>query len=190
MKIKHTLKRNWKTISGRITETIFEKGEDKYDYTAYYTEDRHFFIRSVACPSLNRRSIFVRVEDSVNNNGVISYTYNSEEEAKKVMARIDEFTIKDETEFKEGDWVYVRDDYDEVWKKRIYLSTFPKGKNYKYVVVDLGYEEKYKNWYNYVSENWRCIKPYKEKIKIKTEDGDTIEILKEKAKSLWFNIKD
>jgi len=191
MKIKHTLTRDWKTISGKITETIFEEGEYRSDKKNHYTEDTNFCIISVARPELwSHVRLCVWWTNKENDNHEVSCTYDTEKEAKQVMARINEFTVSDEPKYKEWDYVYVRDVDSEDWKRRIYITTLPKGARYKYVVVQQGYEDNYNLCKHYLIESWKQIKPYKETVKIKTEEWEEIEIEKEKAKSLWFKINE
>lgn len=188
MKIKHTLTRDWKTISGRITETIFEEWRDKNDYIGRQTDDWEFKIISDAYPKLWYDELYVWGSFYGEEDRKISFTYKTEEKAKQIMKRINEFTVSDEPKFKEGDWVYVRNYDDQEWKKRMYIETLPKGRKKKYIVVREDDLYNYESWCDYIVSTWQQIKPYKGTIKIKTEDGETIEIEREKAKSLWFKL--
>jgi len=92
-------------------------------------------------------------------------------------------------QYQEWDWVYVRDSEDQERKKRIYLHTLPN-KDSGHICVSMCYENEYQNGYNYGIDFWKYIKPYTDKVKIKTEDWQSMEIEKEKAEDLWFNFNE
>ena len=76
-------------------------------------------------------------------------------------------------EYKEGDWVYVRDSKENEWKKRIYLYTLPY-KDFPHICVYWLDEDEYQNGESYNVLFCKYIKPYKDKVTIKTEDRKSV----------------
>lgn len=73
-------------------------------------------------------------------------------------------------EFKRGELVKVRDNDDEKWIKRIYLTTIPE-LAYPYVCVEGGQEKKYKAGTCRATTSWKYIqKTEEEKVELTLED--------------------
>ena len=94
-------------------------------------------------------------------------------------------------ELKAWEEVYV-DEYSienalEDKSKRIYLWNF----NWKNLCVEAGGEHSFKSWKSYSanSRNYIAKIPKEETIKITADNWEELEIIKKKARELWFNIK-
>lgn len=92
MKIKHNFKREWRKISWQILDTIFEYVWHRNDCDDKYSKDWEFILCSCWWPELENRTLYVFWYHHLDNR-IVSYTYKTEEEAKKVLERINEFTI-------------------------------------------------------------------------------------------------
>jgi len=172
MKIKHNIKRNWNTLSGRILETIFEEWERRWNVKEYCTKDWFFCICSDNNPELidNILCVFWRKRDK--DNYLLEYKYNTRERAQQVLDYINEFTIK---EIKNWDLVWVSDTNQEDANK-----DFTEDANHYYIWKD-------KNW-NFVCEHddwkyiyWRFISNKKSNTKEMT--------LEQVCRELWRDIK-
>ena len=163
MKIKHNFKilEDWLTISGNILETIFEEWENRWDRKENYTKDWKFYILSIDYPEFKPNWLYVHWDDTDHNNIMCVKTYKTEEEAKQVMERINEFTVE---ELKEWDIVYVSDESKEDTltrkKERIFLW-----KIWKINICVSRYSENwYKKWGHFETNNRKYIvkKPVEE----------------------------
>ena len=95
---------------------------------------------------------------------------------------------KIEPQFEEGDYVYVKNHWSSRWRKRIYITTKHPNAEYPYVAVYSSDEEEYHNWKQFATTGYDQIKPCPQKITIKTEEGEKMEITKKRAKDLWFKL--
>ena len=172
MKIRHNIKRNWKILSGRILETIFEEWEYRWDREEHFDIEWKFFISSANFPSLECRNLYVFWKVKNRDNICLEYKYNTEERAQQVLDYINEFTIK---EIKNWDLVWVSDTNQEDANK-----DFTEDANHYYIWKD-------KNW-NFVCEHddwkyiyWRFISNKKSNTKEMT--------LEQVCRELWRDIK-
>jgi len=92
--------------------------------------------------------------------------------------------IFEEPEFKEGEWILVRNEEDDEWEKRIFLY---KDKNWYFIAVVHGDEENYLRWEEYETYVWKEGKKM-DTIKIKTVDWQIVEVEKKKLEELGFRI--
>jgi len=114
MKIRHNIQRYWRKLEWYILETLFEEGERKGDEKPHYTSDWIFRILSDALPELCREKLYVHWRNKERDNRKVSHVYESEENAKRVLAQINEFTIKEKEDnvfvTKEGNLAVVQGD--------------------------------------------------------------------------------
>jgi len=99
IKIKHniSLQEDERTLSGHILETIFLDGAERGECIEYYSNDWEFYIGSSAYPYLNGLEyLTVWWELEEYDNQKVSRTYDSKEEALKILAYINEFSIEEE----------------------------------------------------------------------------------------------
>lgn len=201
MKIKHNFKilEDWVTIEGQILETIFEEWEERGEFNRTYSKDKKFYISSAGCPELYDDVLCVWGNGKEYDNQTISCTYETPEEAQKVLSYINEFTqMKKETITVDGveyRYVYVSDVSEEHAlkgkDKRILLYSLPWTIANRHITVAWWYEIEFINWEEYCISRWRYIAeiPEEKTISIKTKDWQELEISEEKAKELWFTIK-
>lgn len=155
MKIEHNITRNGCTLSGYITNTIFEEGEKRGDNIKLYTSDWNFNIKSSAVPELEYE-LFVWWTSEDDDNKLVSATYGTEELAQRILDYINKFTIQPEPkkdEFVQGEIVLAYDDKscDRNSKSMvIYVATVPERNDYKYLTYSRP---------DYI-ESWRYIEKY------------------------------
>lgn len=106
MKLKHTIKRDGCTLSGRILETIFEGNEKRGD-RKYIRVNDIYLIVSVARPYLTYWKVYVHWEDSDYDSEPVSCTYDCEQGAQAMLDAINSITIVDKPIQTEEKWVYV-----------------------------------------------------------------------------------
>lgn len=161
LKLKHTLKLEWKTISGKITDVIWNDNK-RGDGITIYNKDRTLRIVSLVLPELFESVFYVwgnnYGDSGYNDDGIVIYTYDTEEQAQKMYDFIMEHTKKDE---KELEYVLVRYSEENEWEKRILLHTLPWN-THKYICLDKGYEMKYKMWERYEWNPWTYMKKIEE----------------------------
>jgi len=133
MKIKHNLKilEDWVTIQGQILETIFESGEKRGDWKDCLSEDEKYRLSSRIFPQLKGHFLCVYWADKNTDNEIISYKYDTPEEAQKVLDYINEFTIQEEV-FEEWERVLVSLDWED-WEDDIFLM-----KNKSWYIICMG----------------------------------------------------
>lgn len=91
-KIKHTLKREGATISGRLTDVIWN--DNKRADAEHQYEKKGIYICSAAVPSLTNWGLYIQGREEELDNIEINYTYDSVKRAKEVMEIINKATVK------------------------------------------------------------------------------------------------
>ena len=171
MKIKHNIKKNWRTLSGRILETIFEEWEYRWDIEEHYIKDNRLLVCSGKFPLLNNYCLSVFWSDENKDNYLLEYEYNTEERAQQVLDYINEFTIN---EIKNLDLVWVSDISQEDADKNFNntkLHYIWKRINWEFICED-------KDW-DYIS--WRFVSNKEPKTREMT--------LEQVCEELWETIK-
>ena len=189
MKIKHNLaiQPDGVTIKGQILETIFEEWEETGDRKSHYSKDWNFYIHSCGYPQLYESCLFVHGTNTSLDENIVSNTYDSPQEAQKIMNYINEFTVQ-EDEFTRWEEVEVRNECSDLWYKKIYLTTIDWAAE-PYITVWTASEESFIKWEKFYPISWKYIRKLQPAtITIKTEDGQSLAITKEKAKELGFII--
>lgn len=190
MKIRHNLavQDDGVTIKGQILETIFEEREKRWDSKFHYSKDWNFSIYSCSYPKLYENDLYVHGDNTPLDDNIISKTYSSPEKAQKIMNYINEFTVK-EDEFTRWEEVEVKSDTINQWYKKIYLTTIDWAAE-PYITVWTASEESFIKWEKFYPISWKYIRKLQPTtVTIKTEDGQSMTITKEKAKELGFIIK-
>ncbi len=122
MKIKHNIIRDWKTLRGRILDTIFEEGEKRGDGKIHYSKDKKFYICSFGTPELTtygkKDVLYVFWVSKTSDNQEVSYTYETEEEAQRVLDYINEFTIKDQNKKEKFWYVFIPWEWQPTFKHK------------------------------------------------------------------------
>lgn len=190
MKIRHNLavQDDGVTIKGQILETIFEEWEERGDSKRHYSKDWNFYIFSCGYPNLYENDLYVHGTNTSLDDNIVSNTYSSPEKTQKIMNYINEFTVK-ENEFTRWEEVEVRNNDSDVWYKKIYLTTIDWAAE-PYITVWTASEESFIKWEKFHPTSWKQIRKLQPTtVTIKTEDGQSMTITKEKAKELGFIIK-
>ncbi len=138
MKIKHNITRNWKILSGYITDVQWWEHK-RWDCVEIYTSDWKFRISSCVGPRLYLNEMCIWWGDEYKDTDRVEYEYLSEEDAQKVLDYINEFSINDAGTFEEFELVEVSDTHDD-WIKKVYLFT---RKDWKHFTTSEEYLENY-----------------------------------------------
>ena len=113
MRIKHNIKRYWTKLEGYILDTIFEDWEQRCHPKRYYSEDGNFCLWSVNFPELRYDELLVFWHQEDKDYELVSYTYDTEDEAQKMLDYINEFTIDWESEqFEKLERVFITDNWN------------------------------------------------------------------------------
>lgn len=135
MKIEHNITRDGRTLSGYITNTIFEEGEKRGDKKCNYSLDRKYVLESAWSPFIGTQRLFVWWNYMNDDSNFVSREFELEQEAQEVLDYINEFTIQPEPkqdEFVQGE-VVLAWDWDWSKSKFIYLATLPKWHKYRHI---------------------------------------------------------
>ena len=100
LKLKHTLKLEWRTISGKITDVIWNDNE-RGCFNSILNDKGNLFICSANYPNLMANRIFIWGSEYDMDNDDIEYTYKTEEQAQNMYNFIMEHTEEEEKKEKE-----------------------------------------------------------------------------------------
>jgi len=119
MRIKHNIRRDGKKLEWYILETSFEAGECRWDEGKYYTSDWDvmFMLKSDVHPELRGYTLYVFWRNKGADGEKVSYVYESEEEAQKVLDSINEFSLENEEEAEKDIWVNYKKIVEEMEKR-------------------------------------------------------------------------
>lgn len=91
-----------------------------------------------------------------------------------------------EDSFEEGERVLVKNHKNYAWQSRIFINF---DKSWKALCVGYWEDNSYKNDFLYNVITWRQIKKISDTITITSDNGEKLEIDRETAENLWFNIE-
>ena len=202
MKIKHNIKRNGRKLEGYILETYFEDWEKRWDRKDFHSSDWNFSLKSADFPELYFLTLFVFWKEEEKDNELVSYTYDTEQEAQRILDYINEFSIDVESD------LYVNDNKMQIYITENWNLAKVQGEWTFYYLISSGYIypkrdgeravenlEPVENLEEQVQEKIRKnINTFKELFNVKEEDkeknSNKILVTLDGNKTNWFVSRD
>ena len=125
------------------------------------TENLSEHIRPCVIPRFNANKLFIRGNDDYYHHYTGCHVFDSVQEAKDILLKriswLDEVFAKP-VEPKRGDWVRVKDYFDDEWEDRIFITKI-EGAFSPYICVQKSFETKFNNNYGFSTMKYIYIQP-------------------------------